>query len=94
MCRTSPAAAQPNTTHLEVVARPAPELLERICRVLRHRGATVNHLVARLDNADGAEVTRLDIRARVAGDVDILVRQLARLPDVHIARCRERTVVC
>ena len=30
--------------HLEIVARWAPELLERICRVLRHRGATLEHL--------------------------------------------------
>lgn len=32
-------------TQIEIVARSTPELLERICRVLRHRGATVEHLV-------------------------------------------------
>ncbi len=96
--------------HLEVVARATPELLERVCRVLRHRGATLEHLIldATTDDApghayvDGAPVaatgsitrvdmTRIEVRARLRGDPDLIVRQLVRLPDVHLVRRRDET---
>jgi acetolactate synthase regulatory subunit len=79
-------------TCFEVVARTTPELLERVCRVLRHRGATVEHLVAAPTDpvAPGdPELTRLELRARCTGDVDLLVRQLRRLPDVQLIRVRD-----
>lgn len=69
--------------HLEVVARSTPELLERICRVLRHRGATLEHLV--FSTAD--ERVRIELSARLRGDPDLMVRQLDRLPDVETV-CR------
>lgn len=96
--------------HLEVLARATPELLERVCRVLRHRGATLEHLV--LDtttddaphdaNVNGAPVaatgsntripmTRIEVQARLRGEPDLIVRQLTRLPDVHLARHRDET---
>ncbi|XAS76753.1 ACT domain-containing protein [Dermatophilaceae bacterium Sec6.4] len=72
--------------HLEVVARSTPELLERICRVLRHRGATLEHLV--FSTAD--ERVRIELSARLRGDPDLMVRQLERLPDVETV-CRFNT---
>jgi len=90
---------------LEIVARTTPELLERVCRVLRHRGATLEHLVLTTTSdapsnaagsdaapAGGASVverTRIDLRVRLRGDADLIVRQLARLPDVHLVRSRD-----
>ena len=67
---------------LEVIARTTPELIERVCRLLRHRGASVGHLVV---TADG-HLTTLVLTARVSGNVDLLVRHLDRLPDVRRAR--------
>lgn len=72
--------------HLEVVARSTPELLERICRVLRHRGASLEHLV--FSTAD--ERVRIELSARLRGDPDLMVRQLERLPDVETV-CRFNT---
>lgn len=68
------------TTHLRIDADPAPELIERICRLLRHRGAAVVELTVR--PADPA-TTRLDVEAELGDDVETLVRQLRRLPDVQ-----------
>lgn len=94
-------------THLEIVARWAPELLERICRVLRHRGATLEHLTFTIiydgrgfanaagpDAAGGgnpvaAQKVHLNLRARLRGDPDLLVRQLDRLPDIDLVSRRD-----
>ncbi len=64
-------------THLEVVARSTPELLERICRVLRHRGATVEHLVftAAYDPRGVADAAGADAAA---------VRYTAAVERVHL----------
>jgi len=67
--------------HLEITARPAPELLERVARVLRHRGATVE----RLDYETGT-MTVVRAQIRCISPVDLVVRQLERLPDVHSVR--------
>ncbi len=72
--------------HLEVVARSTPELLERICRVLRHRGATLEHLLF----STAGERVRIELSARLRGDPDLMVRQLDRLPDVETV-CRFNT---
>jgi acetolactate synthase regulatory subunit len=72
--------------HLEITARRAPELLERICRVLRHRGATVDRLLV---CTDPAGYTSLDLTSRTRGDTALLVRQIGRLPDVHLVMVRE-----
>lgn len=68
---------------LEVVARTTPELIERVCRLLRHRGATVEQLVV---TAHGDGLTTLGLTSRVAGDVGLLLRQLDRLADVRSTR--------
>lgn len=74
------------STRLVIVARTTPELIERVCRLVRHRGATVEHLVAatRRPSQDAVEQTRLELHVRVTGGVDLLVRQLQRLPDVQL----------
>lgn len=68
------------TTRLHIAADPAPELIERVCRLLRHRGAAVVEL--RVWAGDPA-VTRLDVAVRAGDDVANLVRQLRRLADVR-----------
>jgi|APMI01.1.fsa_nt_gi acetolactate synthase regulatory subunit len=71
---------------LVVLARTTPELVERVCRLLRHRGATVEHLVVATGRPshDAVEQTRLELLVRATGSVDLLVRQLQRLPDVQL----------
>lgn len=71
---------------LELVARPAPELVERVCRVLRHRGATMQRLLAETGEADGRPCLRIDVTVHVTGDVDLLARQVGRLTDVGQVR--------
>lgn len=71
-----------HAAHLEVDARNAPELLERLGRVLRHRGATVDRLSLEV----GATQTLLTADVRCATTVEQLVHQLERLPDVHAVR--------
>ncbi len=70
------------TFRIRELAGGTPELIERVCRLLRHRGASVEHLVV---TADG-HLTTLVLAARVSGNVDLLIRQLDRLPDVRRAR--------
>lgn len=72
----------PVTTRLHVDADPAPELIERVCRLLRHRGAAVAELTVR---ATDPGTTRLEARVELGGDVETLLRQLRRLPDVRAA---------
>lgn len=67
------------TTHLRIEADSAPELIERVCRLLRHRGATIAELTVHA----GHPTTLLDARLQLAGDVETLVRQVRRLPDVR-----------
>ncbi len=92
---------------LEIVARTTPEVLERVCRVLRHRGATLERLVltttgeapSSANRAHGGDVhgdgasplnqTRIDVEVHLRGDPELIVRQLARLPDVHLVRDRD-----
>lgn len=76
----------PHAVHLEVTARAAPELIERVCRVLRHRGAAIDRLLV---CADSPGYTRLDINARTLGDNDRLARQVRRLPDVRLVKWSE-----
>lgn len=80
----------PALARLEVVARTTPELIERVCRLLRHRGAAVEHLVV---TARGDGLTTLGLTALVSGDVDLLLRQLGRLTDVRSTRCVDARAV-
>lgn len=76
-------SSAPALARLEIVARTTPELIERVCRLLRHRGAAVEHLVV---TAHGNGLTTLVPTARISGDVGLLLRQLDRLTDVRSTR--------
>ena len=67
-----------NQYTFELAAQHRPEVLERILRVIRLRGFTVT-------NMDMALVeTKVQIKITVKSDrtFDLLVNQLAKLPDV------------
>ena len=67
-----------NQYTFELTAQHRPEVLERILRVIRLRGFTVT-------NMDMALVeTKVQIKITVKSDrtFDLLVNQLAKLPDV------------
>jgi len=67
-----------NQYTFELTAQHRPEVLERILRVIRLRGFTVT-------NMDMALVeTKIQIKITVKSDrtFDLLVNQLAKLPDV------------
>ena len=67
-----------NQYTFELIAQHRPEVLERILRVIRLRGFTVT-------NIDMALVeTKVQIKITVKSDrtFDLLVNQLAKLPDV------------
>lgn len=82
MASASSSAARSQGTRLEIIARTTPELIERVCRVIRHRGARIERLVAQAQ-ADGT--TALSITLSETRDADLLARQAARLPDVSFA---------
>ncbi|MBF0784569.1 acetolactate synthase 2 small subunit [Muribacter muris] len=63
---------------LEIKANKRPEVLERLLRVIRHRGFEVCHLTAEVDeNRVTVQVTVQSERERA-----LLVHQLIKLPDV------------
>ena len=67
-----------NEYKLELVARHRPEVLERIFRVARHRGFIVTTMEMTLIE------TQVQLKITVKSDrtLDLLVNQLAKLPDV------------
>ncbi len=67
-----------NEYKLELVARHRPEVLERILRVVRHRGFTVTTMEMTLIETQ----VRLKITVRSDRTLDLLVNQLVKLPDV------------
>ena len=67
-----------NEYKLELVARHCPEVLERILRVARHRGFTVTTMKMTLIETQ----VRLKITVKSDRTLDLLVNQLAKLPDV------------
>ena len=62
----------------ELTAQHRPEVLERILRVIRLRGFTVTHLEMALMK------TQVQLKISVGSErtFDLLVNQLAKLPDV------------
>ena len=67
-----------NQYTFDLIAQHRPEVLERVLRVIRLRGFTVN-------NMDMALVdTQVQLKITVKSDrtFDLLVNQLAKLPDV------------
>ena len=67
-----------NEYKLELVARHRPEVLERILRVTRHRGFTVTTMEMTLIETQ----VRLKITVKSDRTLELLVNQLAKLPDV------------
>ena len=67
-----------NEYKLELVARHRPEVLERILRVVRHRGFTVTTMDMTLIESQ----VRLKITVKSDRTLDLLVNQLVKLPDV------------
>ena len=67
-----------NQYTLELIAQHRPEVLERILRVIRLRGFTVTHREMALMK------TQVQLKISVGSErtFDLLVNQLAKLPDV------------
>lgn len=63
---------------IELTAQQRPEVLERILRVIRHRGFTVTQMDMQL--IDGK--VRLKFTVKSDRTLDLLVSQLEKLPDV------------
>lgn len=62
----------------ELTAQHRPEVLERVLRVIRLRGFTVTNMEMTLVDTQ----VRLKISVRSERTFDLLVNQLAKLPDV------------
>lgn len=69
-----------NQYQLTLIARHRPETLERILRVVRHRGFNVVGMNVTLENR------KLHIALSVESDraLDLLVHQIAKLIDVDV----------
>lgn len=67
-----------NQYTFELTAQHRPEVLERILRVIRLRGFTVTYLEMALVETQ----VQLKISVRSERTFDLLVNQLAKLPDV------------
>ncbi|RJG49518.1 acetolactate synthase 2 small subunit [Motilimonas pumila] len=67
--------------HLEITTRHTPEVLERVLRVIRHRGFSVQTLQTQLDEAN-AQV-HLQVTVASTRALPLLTTQLAKLVDVN-----------
>ena len=63
---------------IELTAQHRPEVLERILRVVRHRGFTVTQMDMQLIN----DKVRLKFTVKSGRTLDLLVSQLEKLPDI------------
>lgn len=63
---------------IELTAQHRPEVLERILRVVRHRGFTVTQMNMQLID----DKVRLKFTVKSDRTLDLLVSQLEKLPDV------------
>ena len=77
-CRYGGGNERMNSYQIEVVAQHRIEVLERILRVVRHRGFIVTKMVMEL--IDGK--VRLKFTVKSDRTLDLLVSQLEKLPDV------------
>lgn len=66
------------TYNLTIQANQRPETLERLLRVIRHRGFTVVKLTS--ESKDG--VISLNATVQSERELSLLVHQLVKLPDV------------
>lgn len=63
---------------IELTAQHRPEVLERILRVIRHRGFTVTQMDMQLVD----DKVRLKFTVKSDRTLDLLLSQLEKLPDV------------
>ena len=63
---------------IDLTAQHRPEVLERILRVIRHRGFTATQMDMQLIN----DKVRLKFTVKSDRTLDLLVSQLEKLPDV------------
>ena len=63
---------------IELTAQHRPEVLERILRVIRHRGFTVTQMDMQLIN----DKVRLKFTVKSDRTLELLLSQLEKLPDV------------
>lgn len=63
---------------IDLTAQHRPEVLERILRVVRHRGFIVTKMVMELIDGE----VRLKFTVKSDRTLDLLVSQLVKLPDV------------
>lgn len=63
---------------IELTAQHRPEVLERILRVVRHRGFTVTQMDMQLID----DKVRLKFTVKSDRTLDLLVSQLEKLPDI------------
>lgn len=63
---------------INLIAQHRPEVLERILRVIRHRGFTVTQMDMQLID----DKVRLKFTVKSDRTLDLLVSQLEKLPDV------------
>lgn len=63
---------------IDLTAQHRPEVLERIIRVVRHRGFTVTQMDMQLID----DKVRLKFTVKSDRTLDLLVSQLEKLPDV------------
>ena len=63
---------------IELTAQHRPEVLERVLRVIRHRGFTVTQMDMQLID----DKVRLKFTVKSDRTLDLLVSQLEKLPDV------------
>lgn len=68
-----------NEYQFELTANHRPEVLERILRVIRHRGFTVTEMQMTLEEGK----VRLKIKVKSDRTLSLLVNQLVKLPDVE-----------
>ena len=67
-----------NQYTFDLIAQHRPEVLERVLRVIRLRGFTVTNMDMALVDTQ----VRLKITVKSDRTLDLLVNQLAKLPDV------------
>ena len=75
---------------VNVAARFNPETLERVLRVVRHRGFQVCSMT--MEAATDAQNINIELTVASPRSVDLLFSQLSKLVDVaHVAICQSTT---
>lgn len=78
-----------NQHQLSIEARFRPEILERILRVVRHRGFQV--CAMNMASATNAENINIEMTVASQRSVDLLSSQLSKLMDVACVQIQQQT---